>query len=102
MNFKTTADWHAEGVRRFGSDEMKWKFVCPSCGHIASVEDWKKSGASERQVAFSCVGRHLPNAKSIFCKPGPCDYSGGGLIPLNPVHIEDRGSNVFDFAEVQS
>ena len=32
--------WEAEGVRRFGPEKLDWKFICPSCGHIASVNDW--------------------------------------------------------------
>lgn len=95
----THEEWAAEGVRRFGVDEMQWRFVCPSCGHVALVRDWKKAGASEGQVAFSCVGRNLPDPVEMFEKPGPCNYAGGGLIGINPVSIEGRKENVFAFAE---
>lgn len=98
----TAAEWQAEGVKRFGPDQMLWRFVCPSCGHVASVQDWKNVGASERQVAFSCIGRHIEGSKDIFGKPGPCNYAGGGLIGLNPVHVTEGNvvHELFAFADV--
>lgn len=83
------AEWVAEGTRRFGADHMKWRFVCPSCGHVASVQDWKDAGASEGEVAFSCVGRHTgAGGELAFRKQGgPCNYAGGGLFRLNPVMV---------------
>jgi hypothetical protein len=99
----TLAEWNAEGERRFGPDRMQWKFVCPVCGHVASVQDWKDAGASETEVAFSCVGRHIPGSRQAFGKivgDGPCTYAGGGLFRFNPVEVE--GHKVFDFAEVAS
>ncbi len=99
----THAEWLAEGTRRFGPDQMKWRFVCPVCRHVASVEDWKTAGASESEVAFSCIGRHIAGAREALgdkTKPGPCNYAGGGLFKLNPVKVEfDDGSTgtVFDF-----
>lgn len=103
----THADWKAEAVRRFGSDPLNWKFVCPSCGYIASVKDWKDVGAAEGEIAFSCVGRHSRSAKQFGDRTGgPCNYAGGGLLRINPVEVEIPGAlgtegrviQVFDFA----
>lgn len=94
----TDDEWQAEGVKRFGEDRMTWRFVCPSCGHVASVQDYKDAGAPSEAVAFSCVGRWLPNPSEMCVKPGPCNYAGGGLFGLNPVEIEGRESRVFAFA----
>lgn len=98
-HYGSVAEWTAEGVRLFGENQMLWKFVCPSCGHVASVQEWKDVGASERHVAFSCVGRWMETKIALFGKPGPCDYAGGGLFRLNPVHIVGREDNVFQFAQ---
>ena len=85
---------------RFGPDEMKWKFVCPACGYVASPEDWKNVGAKESHVAFSCTGRFLDSCRDAFEKgPGPCNYAGGGLIGLNPVEIDGCTARYFAFAE---
>jgi hypothetical protein len=93
------AEWEAEAIRRFGADPLNWRFVCPSCGHVASVKDWKDSGAPQGAVAFSCVGRYGSHAKQIFDKTqGPCNYSGGGLFKLNPVTVVfEDGENMQTF-----
>lgn len=97
----TLEEWQAEARRRFGEDPRNWKFVCPSCRHVASSNDWKSVGASEGEIAFSCVGRHLPEAKTLGERPGPCNYAGGGLFQLNPITVVDpegREHKMFAFA----
>jgi len=99
----TFAEWSAEGERRFGADRRQWRFVCPSCGHVASVAEWMGAGAPEGAVAFSCVGRYLPTCSEMCVRPGPCNYAGGGLIGLNPWTVEDqdgKAHDLFAFAEV--
>lgn len=88
----THAEWKAEAIRRFGDDPNGWRFTCPSCGHVATVKDWKDAGAPDGSVAFACVGRWLPDQAAAFPLQeggsGPCNYSGGGLFRLNPVEVE--------------
>lgn len=103
MREVTMEQWRAEGESLFGPDEMQWKFVCPICKHEQSAQDYKDAGAPESAVAFNCVGRYVDGSRSAFHGkvkgPGPCDYSGGGLFKVNPVHIEGRNSAVFEFAK---
>lgn len=98
----TRAEWLAEGEQLFGKDPMAWRFACPACGHVATVKDWKDAGAPEGAVAFSCVGRWLPDAREALGGKGkgPCNYAGGGLFDLNPVRVEFEGTvcGVFAFA----
>ncbi|KWT97706.1 hypothetical protein APY03_1258 [Variovorax sp. WDL1] len=77
--------------------------MCPSCGHVAAVEDWKNAGAKDTQAAFSCLGRFLGADDSHTFKKdgGPCNYAGGGLIGLNPVAVRSESgaiTRVFAFA----
>ncbi len=99
----THKEWNEEAIKRFGPDPKKWKFICPSCGYIASVQEWKDAGASDGEIAFSCIGRRLRSEKTIFDKTGgPCNYTGGGLLGLNPVTVmfEDNTTmDAFAFAE---
>lgn len=94
----THKEWVAEGRRRFGSDSMKWQFVCPACGHVQSVQDYKDAGAPEGAVGFSCVGRYLNGTPrdAFEAGAGPCNYAGGGLFGLNPLNVD--GGHYFDFA----
>ncbi len=103
----TKTEWEAEGRKRFGDDVLDWKFVCPSCGYVASVRDWVDAApdtiAVGGMIAFSCVGRLLNSPQEAFSKGGPCNYAGGGLIRLNPVEVDDNGTihHVFDFAPAE-
>lgn len=98
--YASVEEWRAEAERLFGDDPLKWKFECPSCGHVASVDDWRLAGAKESHAAFSCVGRFLPKATTFGKRPGPCDYAGGGLLRINPVSIGGREARFFQFAQV--
>lgn len=106
----TPEEWRAEAANRFGTDKMKWRFVCPGCSHVASTEDWKEAGAPEGSVGFNCVGRYQPEGPVgeilvdavLKNRGGPCNYTGGGLLGLNPVHIDlggDKSVHMFAFAE---
>lgn len=97
----THDEWMAEGRRRFGEDTMQWRFVCPSCGHEASVQDWKDAGAPVAAAGFSCVGRWIEGARRAFddtAGPGPCNYAGGGLFKINPI-VVGGDMTAFAFAE---
>lgn len=100
----TQKEFGDEMRRRFGDDKMAWRFVCPSCGHVASIKDWLDAGAGEGEVGFSCVGRHKPGARTAFGSKGegPCNYAGGGLFAINPLTVKfDDGyeQRFFDIAE---
>ena len=41
MKYNSVEEWKAEATRRFGPDMLKWRFRCPMCGHVASVQDFK-------------------------------------------------------------
>lgn len=90
------ADWQRQGEALFGPDRQAWRFICPSCSHIASIAEWQMAGAPEGAVGFSCIGRFAGSgvspraaASAAFGRNGgPCNYTGGGLFQLNPVSIE--------------
>jgi hypothetical protein len=112
MGKMTFQEWQAEAIRRFGIDVMKWKFVCPCCNHVQSVQDYKDAGAPETAVGFSCVGRWAGGRREafglfqekgkVYDGPGPCNYAGGGLLQLNPVGVtgeDGKDHKTFAFAE---
>lgn len=98
----TREEWAAEARKRFG-DASGWRFICPSCGHEATPADWRKAGAPDSAIAFSCIGRYLDadGGKTFKREGGPCNYAGGGLFKLNPITVIDEDGcehSVFDFA----
>jgi hypothetical protein len=102
-------DWILAGEERYGKDRKKWSFRCPVCGFAATGEDYAAAGAGKGCVGFSCIGRWMPKCDRAFdyvrkngeAKKGPCDYAGGGLFRLNPIHVKDgfREHEFFDFAD---
>lgn len=101
----TRAAWEAEARRRFGDDHLHWKFVCPVCGHVQAVRDfrqYKDKGANPNDAYQNCIGRYIEGSRSAFNGkgPGPCTYAGYGLFRLAPTVVVDDGSEtqVFDFA----
>ncbi|MCV2349311.1 VVA0879 family protein [Paucibacter sp. Y2R2-4] len=101
--------WRAQAVERFGADPLKWRFVCPSCGHVAAVQDWRAAGAPEGSVAFSCVGRYTGDraaaaAAAFKYSGGPCNYTSGGLFIINKVFVTLKSGEecpVFEVAEIE-
>lgn len=102
----TRADWLAEGKRLFGEDFKKWKFICPVCGNVQCGQDFLDVGckAAAERVYFSCIGRVITDGRPIGTMMQkqttvPCDYTGGGLFRLNPIHVtNDEGKVVEVFA----
>ena len=99
----TEKEWREKGTRLYGEDVKNWKFKCPSCGYIASVNEWKDAGDDGGQSGFSCIGRLLGSKKPMGDKTGgPCNYAGGGLFRINPVEITTKSGETvyyFDFAD---
>lgn len=96
-----TADqYFALAESRFGKDTNDWKFICPSCGTVISVADYKNAGAPQGAIGFSCIGRYLPKCNEAFGGPGsgPCNYTNGGLFNIAPVIISNDGKQTPFFA----
>lgn len=102
----TLEEWLAEGQRRFGTDQFKWRFSCPACGHIQAVEDfmpYKAQGATPETARFNCIGRYAGANRNAGLNgtgkaKGPCDYTAGGLFDLRPVSVETGQGIIRAFA----
>lgn len=103
----TYAEWITEAKQKFGADVDAWRFVCPACKHIQCIADMKGAGVPETAWAFSCMGRWTDSPRQAFVakrdagKLGPCNYAGGGLFAINPVHVimpDGEKRDTFEFA----
>lgn len=100
-------EWMEEGVRLFGHDFNKWKFKCPICGHVASIQDFRDAGAKDPNVAYQeCIGRYKGAGApgNADGNPEGCNWAAYGLfgIPNNKgrLILADDGTVVeaFDYA----
>jgi len=90
-----------EGIRRFGNDPLNWKFICPICSHVASVQDFLNVGAPEGMIGIACIGA-VKRPQQVFNPTngtgrGPCNYTGRGKFDFNPLEVQDLG-HFQDFA----
>lgn len=92
----THADWLDLGRARFGENFDDWRFVCPICGNVASIGEFrrfKEQGATPESAASECIGRYLPKSHKAFgtdepnTPKKPCDYAGYGLLRLSPWRV---------------
>lgn len=96
----TADEWRLEGRRRFGDDVMNWKFLCPMCGHVASVRDFKNAGASGPDCAYTeCIGRYIGKGSQKKDDSSGCDWCCYGLYGIPQGGIIVDGLHIFDFAE---
>ena len=101
----TKDEWLAKGKELFGDDYFKWRFVCPGCGHIQAVEDfrqYKDQGAGPNSATCECIGRYSDGKSWTNDNPrkngGPCDYAGYGLLRISPVTVMDGEKVIRSFA----
>ncbi len=97
--------WLGEGRRRFGEYFGNWKFVCPVCGNVARVDEFRphqEQGARPNSATQHCIGRYQ-SGRSAFSGEGkgPCDYAAYGLLRLAPcrVLVDGKEAQCFAFAE---
>ena len=108
--YNSIGEWRAEGERRFGKDVKNWKFRCPMCGHIASVQDFINAGAKDpANCAYvECLGRYIGKGAPRGRKDGQgCNWAAYGLfgIPNEDhdvvVNAQGESIDVYSFAEVE-
>jgi len=96
----THAEWLADAERRFGKQARNWKFVCPICGNVASLQEFKDAGAKDPSVGvYQCIGRYRPPQGEL---KRPCDYTLYGLLNLAPFVVLTEGDKehyAFAFAD---
>lgn len=95
----TLAEWHALGEQLFGPNEDRWRFKCPTCGHVTSHVDANSLPIEERNklkgawnVTSECIGRYLDGIG--------CNWAAYGLFrgPHFVVREDGTETAVFAFA----
>lgn len=79
------SEWNKELIERFGGNYENWKFVCPVCGHVQSMADFK---AIDKDINLSyscCIGRFTGSDDKTGVKG--CNYTVNGLFSLNKTTV---------------
>jgi hypothetical protein len=98
-------EWKKHAISKFGESASEWAFKCPCCGNIQTMQQFDNLGVDPNLAYFNCIGRHdgKHGHVDMGTKPGPCNYTGGGLFNMNPVAVihPETGKTlyVFDFAD---
>ena len=102
MKTLTQQEFFTEAESRFGADVRNWKFVCPMCGTVQSVQQLHDavvaSGETEDRVdgyiGFSCIGRFTGQRnEGITAKnrgekwDKGCNWTLGGLFKFHTLEI---------------
>lgn len=109
----THEEWTAKGTELFGPEVLRWRFLCPACGHVQTPEDFrpfKDQGATPNKAVQECLGRYLPREKRGGFSPdhanpkvkSPCDYAAYGFFRLSPIEVvypDGTRVEAFGFAE---
>lgn len=69
--------WIAEGVSKFGTARLKWKFRCPSCGNIQSALDFiplSKKGHPVNAVLVTCR-RSIKDSSLVLPDSVQCNFN---------------------------
>jgi hypothetical protein len=103
MRTISLAQWKKEGNELFGPDIKNWKFKCPNCGHVQTLQNFIDAGIKEpeNKFYFSCIGRWTDGKGEIGNKKSPCNYTLGGLFVFCKTKIiaeDGKEVPIFEFA----
>lgn len=102
-------EWRAKAKELFGGNARSWKFKCPACGKVSSVQEYIDAGLKPEDAGNAayqeCIGRYTGSSSP---KEGeqPCNWSAYGLFGtlgkgVMVVTPEGKEIEVFDFAPVE-
>lgn len=100
----TLKEWLDKGKKLFGDDFLKWKFVCPACGKISSVQEFKDVGADANDSYQCCIGRFTGKGAPTKVSKDGCNWAAFGFLGTlgeGDTVIADDGHEVaiFKFAD---
>lgn len=96
MSTITEKEWRDKGNELFGGEQTNWRFQCPACGNVASIEmakeKWPEVKGKGWNPSSECIGRYTDKVK--------CDWAAYGLF-AGPLFVKENGGEksipLFDF-----
>lgn len=102
MKTITQQEFFDEANRRFGPKVHDWKFVCPACGTVQSVQQLLDavlaSGGTKDDVhgyiGFSCIGRFTRQGDAGIAAKNRgetwdkgCNWTLGGFLQMHSLEV---------------
>lgn len=97
MSKYTHKEWLAELEKRFGDNSLNWAFVCPACGKVSTLQEFKDAGAEPSDSYQTCIGRHTGKGAPTKDSIDGCNWCAFGLFGTagrGDVVIADDGSEI--------
>lgn len=86
MTIKTLTfpEWQKKAIDLYGEDIKKWKFRCPACKEIQTLQDFIDHNIPDPDTLFyfSCIGRWVEGRG--------CNWTLGGLFPIHQTEVIDE------------
>lgn len=102
MKTITQAEFTSEAKRKFGDNVREWKFVCPMCGTVQSVQQLLdavlaaggKKDDVHGYIGFSCIGRFTGQGDAGISAKNRgekwdkgCNWTLGGLFRCHNLEV---------------
>jgi len=87
--------------RRFGENMLDWSFVCPACGKVSTVRDFKNAGAQPNDSFQNCIGRFTGKGSPTKKSKDGCNWAAYGLfgtLDKGDVVVCEDGDSIQVFA----
>lgn len=95
---QTQDEMRAEATALFGENPAGWRFVCPNCGDVASIQEFVDLDATAR-AGQECIGRNIAPTGEVG-STGPergCNWTAYGLLN-GPVAVKlPTGATTYRF-----
>lgn len=104
---QTHEEWLAELTSRFGSNKRKAAFICPACGHVATIQDHIDAGGDAGDAPQGCIGRTNGKGSRDGKDLGfGCNWAAYGFFGTlgkgrKVVFHDGHETEVFDFAPAE-
>lgn len=68
MKRASITNWIETGKNKFGTDPRKWKYVCPNCGTVLSLDEFNRLDDAQDPYLASreCVGNYNSSKGCTF------------------------------------
>lgn len=76
----TLQEWKDEQKKRFKDNLLDVAFVCPACGKVSTLREFKEAGATPDDSYQNCIGRFTGKGSPNQSDGTGCNWAAYGLF----------------------